>query len=96
MSILFRPVVTEKATIANEKLNRFSFIVERSANKIQIKKAVENMYNVIVEKITTMKYFGKTKSRNTKTGVKIGRKNHYKKATVTLKQGEKIDFYKSV
>jgi large subunit ribosomal protein L23 len=96
MSILKRPLITEKATAAGEKLGRYGFIVDRNANKIQIKKAVEEMYNVTVEDVNTMRYAGKKKSRYTKTGFVSGRSMHFKKAVVSLKKGETIDFYSSI
>ena len=96
MSILKKPLITEKATAAGEKLGKYGFIVDRSANKIQIKKAVEEMYNVTVEEVNTMRYAGKKKSRYTKTGFVSGRSANYKKAVVSLKKGETIDFYSSI
>jgi len=96
MDILLKPIVTEKLTAQGEKLNRFGFVVSRRANKIQIKKAVEEMYGVTVESINTLVYAGKNKSRFTKTGVIAGKKNSYKKAIVTLAQGETIDFYSNI
>jgi large subunit ribosomal protein L23 len=96
MDILLKPIVTEKLTAQGEKLNRFGFVVSRKANKIQIKKAVEEMYGVTVESINTLVYAGKNKSRNTKTGVIQGKRNSFKKAIVTLAQGETIDFYSNI
>jgi large subunit ribosomal protein L23 len=96
MDILLKPIVTEKLTAQGEKLNKYGFVVSRRANKIQIKKAVEEMYGVTVENINTMVYAGKTKSRSTRTGVIEGKKNSFKKAMVTLAQGETIDFYSNI
>ena len=96
MSILKKPLITEKATAAGEKLGQYGFIVDRNANKIQIKKAVQDMYNVTVEEVNTMRYAGKTKSRYTKTGYVSGKTSNFKKAVVTLKKGETIDFYSSI
>lgn len=96
MDILLKPIVTEKLTAQSEKLNRYGFVVSRRANKIQIKKAVEEMYGVTVENINTMVYAGKNKSRYTKGGMIEGRKNSFKKAIVTLAQGETIDFYSNI
>lgn len=96
MSILKRPVVTEKMTAQTEKLGRYGFIVDAEANKLQIKSAVEKMYSVTVESVRTMRYGGKRKSRFTKSGVIAGRKNNFKKAIVQLKKGETIDFYSSI
>jgi large subunit ribosomal protein L23 len=94
--ILLKPISTEKLTAQEEPLNRYGFVVARSANKIQIKKAVEEMYGVTVDSVNTMRYAGKNKSRFTKAGVIAGRGNHFKKAMITLKKGDKIDFYSSI
>ena len=96
MEILIKPILTEKMTIQGDKLNRYGFIVDRRANKLQVKEAVEQMYNVIVVDVNTMNYRGKTKSRYTKAGMIVGRTNHYKKSIVTLKNGDKIDFYSNI
>ncbi len=96
MDILLKPIVTEKMTALGDKLNQYGFLVERKANKIQIKKAIEEMYGVTVETVNTMIYAGKNKSRFTKTGVISGRKNSFKKALVTLAEGESIDFYSNI
>jgi large subunit ribosomal protein L23 len=94
--ILLKPILTEKLTAQEDKLNRYGFMVERTANKIQIKNAVEEMYGVTVDAVNTMRYAGKNKSRFTKAGVIAGRGNHFKKAMITLRKGEKIDFYSSI
>ncbi|MCH1437418.1 MAG: 50S ribosomal protein L23 [Flavobacteriales bacterium] len=96
MNILIKPVITEKMTDDSEKYNRFGFIVDRRANKLEIKDAVEKMYGVSVEKVRTMVYPGKAKSRNTKGGVVSGRTNSYKKAIVDIAEGESIDFYSNI
>lgn len=96
MDILIKPIITEKMTEQGEKLNRFGFMVEKKANKIQIKKAVESLYNVTVDSVNTMIYAGKTKSRYTKTGIVRGRTKAYKKAIVTLIEGDTIDFYSNI
>ena len=96
MNILIKPVITEKMTEDSEKFNRFGFIVDRRANKLEIKDAVQKMYGVSVEKVRTMIYPGKAKSRNTKGGVISGRTNSYKKAIVDLAEGESIDFYSNI
>ena len=83
-------------TVQGEKLNRYGFIVDREANKLQIKTAVEQMYNVSVASVNTLNYHGKKKSRFTKAGVLRGRMNHYKKAYVTLAGEDKIDFYANI
>ncbi len=96
MNILLKPLVTEKMISQNENLNRFGFLVEKKANKIQIKKAVEEMYGVTVESVNTMRYGGKVKSRFTRGGVQTGKTNSYKKAIVTLAEGDTIDFYSNI
>jgi len=96
MNILIKPVITEKMTDESEKYNRFGFIVDRRANKLEIKDAVEKMYGVSVEKVRTMIYPGKAKSRNTKGGVISGRTNSYKKAIIDIAEGESIDFYSNI
>jgi large subunit ribosomal protein L23 len=92
MIVLQKPLVTEKASALNEK-GKYGFIVHKKANKVEIKKAVEKMYGVTVESVRTMNYLGKSKSRNTKSGVISGRKPSFKKAIVTVAGGEVIDFY---
>ena len=96
MDILLKPIVTEKMTMQGEDLNRYGFIVDTKANKLQIKKAVEEMYGVTVESVNTMRYLGKKKSRYTKSGIIEGRSKSFKKAIVTLGEGEKIDFYSNI
>lgn len=95
MSILRRPLVTEKVSSLNEK-GKYGFIVDIAANKVQIKNAVEKMYGVNVKSVNTMSVLGKKKVRFTKAGTLAGRKPDYKKAIVTLAQGEVIDFYSNV
>ena len=95
MSILKRPLVTEKVSSLNEK-GKYGFIVDIGANKVEIKNAVEKMYGVNVEKVNTISVMGKHKTRFTKAGVLAGQKPNYKKAIVTLAQGEVIDFYSNV
>lgn len=97
MGIIIKPVITEKMTAVSEKMpNRYGFIVEKSANKIQIKNAVKEIYGKEVVAISTMNYLGKSKSRNTKGGVISGRTKAFKKAIVTLAVGETIDFYSNI
>ncbi len=96
MSILKKPIITEKMTKAGEKLGSYGFIVDKDANKIQIKKEIEKMYTVTVESVNTMRYYGKLKSRGTKTGTITGSKGVFKKAVVKLKKGETIDFYSNI
>ena len=96
MGIIVKPLVTEKMTAITEKLNRFGFIVRPDANKLEIKKEVEALYNVTVVEVNTMRYSGKNKSRYTRSGIINGRTNAYKKAVVTLKEGDTIDFYSNI
>jgi len=96
MGIIIKPLVTEKMTAASEKLNRFGFVVRPEANKLEIKSAVEALYNVTVIDVNTIRYSGKNKSRYTKAGMINGRTNAYKKAVVTLKEGDTIDFYSNI
>ena len=96
MEILKKPLLTEKVAELTEKLNRYVFKVDHRANKIQIKTAVENMYGVNVTAVNTMKYVGKLKTRNTKAGAVSGRAATYKKAVISLKDGETIDFYSTL
>ena len=96
MGIIIKPIVTEKMTVQGEKLNRYGFIVDKDANKIQIMAAVEQMYNVTVASVNTLNYHGKKKSRYTKAGMLNGRENSYKKAYVTLAGEDKIDFYSNI
>lgn len=96
MEILKKPVLTEKMTAMAEKLGRYAFIVDKRANKIQIKQAVEKMYGVTIESVNTMIIPGKVKTRGTKGGSVSGRTGSYKKAVVTLVSGSNIDFYSSI
>ena len=96
MSILLKPIVTEKMTAQGDKFNRYGFLVAKNANKLQIKKAVEYLYEVTVASVNTMRYGGKVKSRNTKSGLLIGRTSATKKAVITLAEGNKIDFYSNI
>lgn len=95
MSVLKKPWVTEKASALNEK-GKYGFIVDKKANKIEIKKAVEDMYGVTVEDVNTMRYQGKAKSKYTAQGVVRGRTESFKKAIVTVAEGDIIDFYSSI
>ena len=96
MDILIKPLVTEKMNDQAERYNRYGFVVVKSATKPQIKKAIEGMYNVTVDSVNTMVYGGKVKSRYTKSGVISGKTTAYKKAIVTLAEGESIDFYSNI
>ena len=95
MSVLIKPVVTEKVSALNEQ-GKYGFIVSRKANKVEIKKAVEQMYGVTVESVNTQNYLGKRKTRYTKSRVISGRAPSYKKAIVTVKEGDVIDFYSEI
>ncbi|MEE9121734.1 MAG: 50S ribosomal protein L23 [Syntrophobacteria bacterium] len=90
--IIKRPLITEKSTIIKEMHNQLSFEVDRRANKIEIKKAVERIFKVQVEDVRTMNYQGKRK----RLGRNEGRRRHWKKAVVTLKPGQKIEFFEGV
>ena len=96
MSVLVKPLITEKMSALSEKRNQYGFIVNRKANKIEIRKAIEGQYNVSVTSINTMIYAGKSKKRFTKSAVLDGRTNHFKKAIVTVADGDVIDFYANI
>lgn len=96
MNILLKPIITEKMSKQSDLLNRWGFIVMKTANKIQIKKAVEEMYAVTVESVNTLRYSGKKRSRFTKNGKITGKSNSYKKAVITLSKDNKIDFYSNI
>jgi len=96
MSILLKPIVTEKMTSQGDKFNRYGFVVAKNANKLQIRKAVEELYGVTVDSVNTMRYGGKVKTRNTKSGFLVGKTAAVKKAVVTLAEGNKIDFYSNI
>ena len=97
MGLIIKPIVTEKQTQISGKFpNRVGFRVSPGANKIEIKTAIENLYEVTVVKINTMNYDGKKKSRYTKSGSVSGKEPAFKKAIVTLKAGEQIDLFKNI
>ncbi len=96
MELLKKPIITEKMTMLGEKRNQYAFRVDKRANKIEIKKAIEAMFGITVTAVNTMVYAGKTKSRYTKAGYVQGRKDSFKKAIVTLKEGDNIDFYSNI
>ena len=97
MGIIIKPIVTEKQTQITDKYpNRVGFRVSPNANKVEIKAAIEELYEVSVVKINTMNYDGKRKSRYTKSGTVTGREPAFKKAIVTLKEGEQIDLFKNI
>jgi len=94
--IVLKPIVTEKMTTISENLNRYGFYVSKTANKIEIKEAIEKLYDVSVDKVWTIRYAGKSKSRYTKTGLVTGKSAAYKKAIVTVADGETIDIYSNI
>jgi large subunit ribosomal protein L23 len=96
MTVLKTPIITEKMTADSERNNRYGFIVDRKANKVEIKNAIEQMYGVTVGKVRTMNYIGKPRSRNTKSGVISGRTKPFKKAVVSLSEGDTIDFFSNI
>jgi large subunit ribosomal protein L23 len=96
MSIIIKPIITEKMSGLTEKMNRYGFVVHWEANKVEIKKAVEQLYGVNVESVRTMRYIGKVKMRNTKSGINMGITGRCKKAIVSLADGDTIDFYSNV
>ena len=97
MGFIIKPLVTEKMTkITDKKSNRYGFLVSPEANKLQIKEEVEGLYNVNVEDVNTMLYAGKRMARYTKAGLIKGQKNAFKKAIVTLREGDTIDFYSNI
>ncbi|MDA9125619.1 50S ribosomal protein L23 [Flavobacteriaceae bacterium] len=96
MSILIKPIITEKATLASELKNCYSFQVNTKANKVEIKKAVEAAYGVSVEKVRTINVRPDRKTKFTKTGIQHGKTNAVKKALVQLAEGETIDLYANI
>ncbi len=96
MSVLIKPIITEKMTAESELRNRYGFEVDPGANKIQIKEAIEAVYGVTVEKVRTMNYGPTRKMRYTKTGVQTGKTKTYKKAIVHVAEGDVIDFYSNL
>ena len=96
MKVIFEPIITEKATNDSELRNRYSFVVSREANKIQIKNAVQEKYNVTVQKVRTQIYGSERKTKFTKRGVQTTKTNIKKKAIVDIQDGESIDFYNNL
>lgn len=94
--ILIKPLITEKMTGQGDDFNKYGFIVDKKANKIQIRNAVEEMYGVTVDSVNTMRYRGKQRSRYTRAGIIRGKENSFKKAIVTLVEGDTIDFYSNI
>jgi len=95
MDIIVKPIVTEKMN-SQAGARKYGFIVNKKANKVQIKKAVENLYGVTVENVNTILFAGKSKSRFTRAGHVTGKQSAYKKAIVTLRDGDIIDFYSNI
>ena len=95
-TVLIKPIITEKSTKSGEQAGKYAFRVAKDANKLEIKKAVEAAYSVQVENVNTQVNVGKKKVRQTKKGMAIGMKPSFKKAHVTLKKGESINFYGNV
>ena len=96
MKVIFEPIITEKATNDSELRNRYTFVVNREANKIQIKDAAEDKYNVTVEKVRTQIYGSERKTKFTKRGVQRTKTNIKKKAIVDIQDGDSIDFYNNL
>lgn len=96
MAFIIKPLISEKMTGLTEKENKFGFVVKPEANRLQIKAEVEARYGVTVTDVNTMVYAGKSKSRYTRAGLLRGRTNAFKKAIVTVKEGETIDFYSNI
>ncbi|TPN81314.1 50S ribosomal protein L23 [Aquimarina algicola] len=96
MSILIKPIITEKATSDSEVFNRYGFVVDKNANKVEIKKAVEAAYGVSVTKVRTINVRPDRKTRYTKTGMITGKTAAYKKAIVQVAEGEVIDLYSNL
>jgi len=96
-SIIIKPVITEKASFESEENGKFTFIVDKRANKLQIKSAIEELYGVTLDKVRTMNYGGgKAKTKFTNKGVVQARTKAYKKAIVTVAEGETIDLYSNI
>lgn len=96
MSVLVKPIITEKVTKESETFGRFGFVVDRNANKIQIKNAVEAAYGITVVSVKTMNYAAKRSVKYTKSGMINAKTNAFKKAIVQVKEGESIDFYSNI
>lgn len=94
--IIVKPIISEKAENLSSKLNKYVFVVSKDANKLEVKKAVEDAFGVSVESVNTIVLPAKSKVRNTKSGIVRGSVSGYKKALVTLADGEEIDFFGEV
>jgi large subunit ribosomal protein L23 len=92
-NIIIKPIITEKAETLSENMGQYSFIVAKTANKVEIRKAVEKQFNVSVDSVNTINMPKKSKSRNTRSGVVKGSVSGYNKAIITLSEGENIDFF---
>jgi large subunit ribosomal protein L23 len=96
MSIIIKPIITEKVTKDGELFNRFGFVVDKRANKVEIKKAVEAAYGVTVVEVNTMNVRPDRSTKYTKSGLIQGKTASYKKAIVQVREGETIDFYSNI
>lgn len=96
MNVIIKPIITEKATSNSELNNCYTFLVNIKANKIQIKKEVESIYGVSVDKVRTLNYGPLRKTKYTKTGIQNGKTNAKKKAVIQLVEGDTIDFYSNL
>ena len=94
--ILIKPLITEKAELLSDRRNQYTFVVDKKCNKIEIRTAVEDMYNVTVESVNTLIMPAKAKNRNTRSGIIKGHVPAFKKAVVTLAEGEEIDFFSDI
>ncbi|MDY6325887.1 MAG: 50S ribosomal protein L23 [Bacteroidales bacterium] len=96
MSVIIKPIISEKMNMVSEKYNRYGFMVDRTATKPEIKREIESIYGVKVVRVNTLIQRGKTTARNTKAGVILGKKNNFKKAYVFVDKDQKIDFYSNI
>ena len=96
MSVIIKPVISEKMTEESQNFNRYAFVVDKKANKVVIRKEIENYYDVSVKAVRTMICIGRKRSRGTKSGMIVGKTSSYKKAIVTLVEGDSIDFYSNI
>ncbi len=94
--IIVKPLITEKCTSLSDNLGQYTFVVNKDANKLEIKSEIESFYGVNVESVNTMNYFGKVRRRYTKAGILSGRSASYKKAIIQLSEGETLDFFSSI
>ncbi|SHE53483.1 LSU ribosomal protein L23P [Psychroflexus salarius] len=96
MSVILKPLITEKSTDQSEVQNTFTFLVDVKANKVQIKNEIESTYNVSVDKVRTLRVLPKYKTRYTKTGIVSGKTNAYKKAMIKVAEGDTLDLYNNL